>query len=178
MKAQAGRDSDEMVSGFYAIKSRMNAERLIRQRLIEYRKSRDSAAATAASYADKTFALFYAWDSAAEASLRRIAAFKSSVGEMQELRADQKVHADESLKLLIAVAGELLDDTLILEGPDTRVTKRRMTLSQRDQIVGEIERAFAGHLAVEEDGLWHSGWAATAATIRDNLLDKGWKYSP
>ena len=65
----------------------------------------------------------------------------------------------------------------VVEGPSTPITKRQMTLTQRDQIVAEIERAFAGHLSVESDGFWYSGWAATAASMRSNLLDKGWNYT-
>jgi hypothetical protein len=176
-KEEARSDSDKVVSGFYGLKTRMNAERFIRLQLHKYRVSRDAKAATAGTYADQVFAVFYGWDSTAEANLRRIVRMKSSVAEMQELTAEYEVHGDESLKLLFATAGEILDASLIVEGPAIPVTKRRMTIGQRDQIVAEIDHAFAGHLSVEPDGLWYSGWAATAANIRDSLLDKGWKYS-
>jgi hypothetical protein len=175
-KVEARSDSDKVVSGFYALKTRMNTEWFIRLQLHKYRVSKDAKAATAGTYADQVFAVFYVWDSTSEANLRRIVRMKSSVAEMQELTAEYEVHGDESLKLLFATAGEILDASLIIEGPSTPITKRRMTIGQRDQIVAEIDRAFAGHLSIEPDGLWYSGWAATAANIRDNLLEKGWLY--
>jgi hypothetical protein len=52
-----------------------------------------------------------------------------------------------------------------------------MTIAERDRIVTEIERSFKGHLSVEPDGLWRSVFAATAAGIRDSLLQKGWQYA-
>ena len=109
--------------------------------------------------------------------MRRIVAGKSSVGEMEELSAQHKVNGDQLSRLMMAGAGEVVDASLIVEGPATPITKRRMTTQQRDRIVAEIERSFAGHLNVERDKLWYSGWAATAASIRKNLLG-GWKYLP
>lgn len=176
-KAEALASQDAMESGFYAVKSRMNAESRLKRQFARYRSVGDRRAATAADYVEKVFGILYGWDSAGEANLRRMARFKSSVAEMQELTAAKKVHDDQGLELLFAASGEILDASLIVEGPSTPVTKRRMTLTQRDEIVAEIERAFAGHLSVESDGFWYSGWAATAASMRSNLLDKGWNYT-
>lgn len=177
IKTESRSNHDAMESGFYAVKTRMNAERMIRRLLVPYLNSTDSAAKEAAGHADKVFALFYAWDSAGEANLRRIAGFRSSVGEMQELLAQHKVDGDNTLNYLFAIAGELLDASLIVEPKATRVTKRRMTLRQRDRIVAEVTRSFAGHLKVEPDKLWYSSWAAVASAIRSNLLDS-WTYMP
>ena len=176
-KAEAQLSQDPTEGAFYTVKSRMNAETRLRGGFARYRSSGDRRVTKAAKYAEDVFRILYAWDSAAEVNLRRAATFKSSLGEMQELAAEQKVHGDQTLDLLFATAGEILDADLIIEGPSTPITKRRMTLGQRDEIVAEIDRAFAGHLALEPDGLWYSGWAATAASIRSSLLDKGWKYS-
>lgn len=177
-KAEARASDDTTVSAFYVIKTRMNAERLIRTQLAAYRASPDRKTADAARYAQQVFSIFLRWDSTAEANLRRIVAFKSSVGEMEELQAEQKVHADQSLELLIAGSGAVLDASILMQGRPPRAVGRRMTVANRDRIVAEIEKAFRGHLTVEPDSLWYSGWAATAASMRSNLLDAGWKYLP
>lgn len=176
-KAEALASQDPIESAFYAVKSRMNGESRLKRQFARYRSAGDRHAAGAAEYVERVFGILYEWDSAGEVDIRRVAGFKSSVGEMQELTAAKKVHDDQALELLAAASGTILDASLIVEGPSTPITKRQMTLTQRDQIVAEIERAFAGHLSVESDGFWYSGWAATAASMRSNLLGKGWNYT-
>ena len=176
VKAEALTSHDPIETAFYGTKSRMAAESQLRRQFARYRSAGDKHTAPAADYVEKVFGILFAWDSAGEVDIRRVARFKSSVAEMQELTAERKVHDDQAFKLLIAASGEILDASLVVEGPSTPITKRQMTLKQRDEIIAEIDRAFAGHLSVEPDGFWYSGWAATAVSIRRNLLDKGWNY--
>lgn len=175
VSVEAGKISDPMEAGFYAIKTRMFAQSLAIRQLQPYRKSADKKVAVAAAYPIMVIQRFNTQDSAQQVALRRIAAFKSSVGEMQELSAERKVQQDQALTLLMAASGEILDASLIIEPGADKVTKRRMTIRERDAIVAEIDAAFSAHSKVESDGLWYSAFAGVVSTIRENLMGE-WVY--
>ena len=175
VKDAGSRISDGVELGFYAIKKRLIAQSFAVRQLQPYRNSPDRKVASAAAFPVKVIQRFNTLDSAQQVALRRIAAFKSSVGEMQELSAERKVQNDQALSLLMAATGEVLDASVIVDPKVDKVSKRRMTIRERDMIVAAIDSTFLAHDKVESDGLWYSTYAAVAATLRANLMGQ-WVY--
>jgi hypothetical protein len=167
--------TDGVEAGFYAIKTRLNAELFAIRELQPYRSSSDKKVAAAAAYPIKVIQRFASQDSAQQVALRRIVAFKSSVGEMQELSAERRVEQDQALTLLMAATGAVLDASVVVEAGADKVNKRRMTIRERDAIVAEIDAVFSEHSKVESDVLWYSAFAGVAASIRENLMGQ-WVY--
>lgn len=171
--------ADVEARAFYAMKSRMIAERLTLSRFRPYRTSRDKEVAEAARYVVSVFSILLSWDSTGEVDYRRILRFEMPLPELQEKRAQQAVTRDKTFELIMAGSGSVLDANVVM--PRERgavVTQRRMTLAERDTIVGEIRSFFKDRLDVDKDHNYTSGWAAVADGIRQSLLNDGWKYSP
>ena len=171
-------NKDPISSAFYGIKSRRRAGELAIVHLEDYRGSPDDRTAKSAAFLLDVVSWLMTKDSSKEVTLRRVANYEVSLAELQEMRAAQKVQGEQFLSLLIAATGEVVSASLVIEPDAQHVTKRSMTVVARNAIVAEIDRSFSKHARVERDGFWSSGYAAAAAALRENLLDKGWTYLP
>ncbi|NUO38962.1 MAG: hypothetical protein HOQ17_15785 [Gemmatimonadaceae bacterium] len=163
---------------FYAMKARLLAERSAMSRFQPYVAAHDRQVAMGARDVMRGLSILAQWDSTGQEDFRRIVRFEMPAAELTEKVADIKLHANQTQKLLFAMAGAVLDANINQEKGVKRYTKRRMTTVERDSLVARLEQYFPERLKPDTKGEWDSGWAAAAGSIRKSLLDDGWQYLP